>query len=130
MHGEKRILVFKGVGVVDIISEKVPLTSVRSVDSYGVVRYRTLIGLLHREDGPAIEWASENKEWWIHGELHREDGPARITTRGMFWWYHGKKHREGGPAEEFSNGGRYWYINGDILTEEEHDAWRETHVSI
>ena len=33
-------------------------------------------GLLHREDGPAIEWADGGKEWYINDKLHREDGPA------------------------------------------------------
>ena len=32
--------------------------------------------ILHREDGPAIEWVSGNKEWLINGKLHRLDGPA------------------------------------------------------
>lgn len=33
-------------------------------------------GQLHREGGPAIEWANGIKEWWIHGKPHRADGPA------------------------------------------------------
>jgi hypothetical protein len=32
--------------------------------------------ILHREDGPAIEWADGSKSWYIDGMLHREDGPA------------------------------------------------------
>jgi len=35
-----------------------------------------MVGNLHREDGPAIEWADGSKEWWINEKLHREDGPA------------------------------------------------------
>ena len=35
-----------------------------------------LNGKLHREDGPAIEWASGTKEWYLNGKRHREDGPA------------------------------------------------------
>jgi len=26
----------------------------------------------HREDGPAVEWASGTKSWWLNGNLHRE----------------------------------------------------------
>jgi len=32
--------------------------------------------LLHREGGPAIEWANGNKYWCYNGKLHRADGPA------------------------------------------------------
>lgn len=35
-----------------------------------------LNGERHREDGPAIEWASGSKKWYLNGELHREDGPT------------------------------------------------------
>jgi len=31
---------------------------------------------LHRENGPAIEYADGHKEWYQNGKLHREDGPA------------------------------------------------------
>ena len=34
-----------------------------------------LNGKLHREDGPAIEWASGGKSWYLNGKVHREDGP-------------------------------------------------------
>ena len=27
-----------------------------------------LNGNLHREDGPAIEWADGRKEWWLNNE--------------------------------------------------------------
>ena len=38
--------------------------------------------ILHREDGPAIEWVSGNKEWLINGKLHRLDGPALEYVTG------------------------------------------------
>jgi hypothetical protein len=31
---------------------------------------------LHREDGPAIEYANGNKSYYLNDLLHREDGPA------------------------------------------------------
>lgn len=55
--------------------------------------------LLHREDGPAVEWGwSGDKEWWIDNNLHREDG----------------------PAFEGVDGKREWYYKGKYVTEEEH----------
>lgn len=56
--------------------------------------------VLHREDGPAVEWENGDKEWWINGKLHREDG----------------------PAQEWFNGDRRWHLNGKELTEEEFNS--------
>jgi hypothetical protein len=49
-----------------------------------------LKGKLHREDGPAIEYASGSKEWYLKGKLHREEG----------------------PSIEDADGGKSWYLNG------------------
>ncbi|MDP2696101.1 MAG: hypothetical protein Q8O87_02500 [bacterium] len=74
-----------------------------------------LDGKLHREYGPAIEWASGDKEWWLNGNFHREDGPAVEDADGTKHWYiNGKSHREGGPAVEEANGDKYWYINDNL----------------
>ena len=56
--------------------------------------------LLHREDGPAIEWADGEKQWWVNGERHREDG----------------------PAIDNGNGSKQWFLNGVELTEAEFNA--------
>lgn len=40
----------------------------------GYYHYRN--DVLHREDGPAVEWFNVDKWWYIDGKLHREDGPA------------------------------------------------------
>ena len=53
--------------------------------------------ILHREDGPAVEWWDGSKEWYLNGKRHREDG----------------------PAIEYFFGNKYWYLNGKQLTEEE-----------
>jgi hypothetical protein len=47
-----------------------------------------LNGKLHREDGPAVEYADGSKEWWINGQCHREDGPAVEYADGTTkeWW--------------------------------------------
>ena len=66
---------------------------------------------LHREDGPAKEYANGNKYWYCHGELHREDGPAVDRPNGdKGWWYRGKYHREDGPAaiDWVDNTEEYW----------------------
>jgi hypothetical protein len=43
--------------------------------------------ILHREDGPAIEWSDGSKEWYINGKLHREDGPAATFPEGNVMWF-------------------------------------------
>ncbi len=47
---------------------------------------------LHREDGPAIEFALGRSKWWYkYGKIHREDGPAVENFDGInIWYYHGK----------------------------------------
>ena len=56
------------------------------------VEYR-LNGKLHREDGPALEFANGDKEWWIDGKLHRLDGPAVEWVDGSKeWWIDGTKY--------------------------------------
>lgn len=46
--------------------------------------------VLHREDGPAIEWADGGKSWLVNGKLHREDGPAVVYSKGLKeWWIDG-----------------------------------------
>ena len=74
----------------------------------------------HREDGPAIELANGDKEWYKEGKRHREDGPACEYASGNKEWYkEGKLHREDGPACEFANGTKRWYLENELLSEEE-----------
>ena len=61
-------------------------------------KYWCLNGKLHREDGPAIEWANGSKSWYLNGKRHREDG----------------------PAIEYDNGYKAWYLNDKEVTKEEH----------
>jgi hypothetical protein len=46
-------------------------------------------GLLHRIDGPAIEYINGTKEWYQNGELHRIDGPAIEGGDTVEWYVHG-----------------------------------------
>lgn len=70
--------------------------------------------ILHREDGPALEYADGSNEWFVHGERHREDGPAFEYADGFKEWYlHNKRHREDGPAVENSDGSNEWWAYGE-----------------
>ena len=70
-------------------------------------------GQLHREDGPAVEWADGSKVWYRNGQCHREDGPAVEYTSGSKAWYrNGLRHRDDGPAVEWADGSKSWYRNG------------------
>jgi len=104
-------------------------------------------GLLHREDGPAIEWASGIKEWFVEGKRHRENEAAYEGLNGYkLYWLNGKKieekdlpwprctidefgnkfwknkkgqyHRKDGPAKEYINGDKFWYKNGKLYRED------------
>ncbi|CAB4129610.1 hypothetical protein UFOVP116_56 [uncultured Caudovirales phage] len=56
-------------------------------------RYWRLNGKYHREDGPAIEYASGAKMWYRNGRLHREDGPAVMWAGGgISWFRNGKRY--------------------------------------
>jgi len=59
--------------------------------------------------------------YWYHTKiLHREDGPAIEYANGYkVWFIDGKKYRVDGPAIEWANDSKYWYINDVELTEEE-----------
>ena len=54
--------------------------------------------IIHREDGPAMEWDNGTKEWFINGLYHRMNG----------------------PAVEYSGGSKEWYLNGEQYSEEEY----------
>ena len=62
------------------------------IDGDGNKFWRNSQGLLHREDGPAVEWHDGNKSWFINGQYHREDGPAHTWNNGgQSWWINGKQ---------------------------------------
>jgi hypothetical protein len=54
-----------------------------------------------------------NKFWYQNDLLHRTDGPAIEFASGAKSWYHnGLRHRTDGPAIERADGDKYWYIKG------------------
>ena len=70
------------------------------VSQYGTKSWY-LNGLLHRENGPAVEYDNGDKEWYLNDQLHRENGPAL----------------------EFANGIKSWRLNGKYYNES--DYWKE-----
>ena len=85
-------------------------------------RFWYLNGKLHREDGPAVEYADGSKEWYLNDKRHCEDGPACEFANGYKVWYlNGKRHREDGPAVEYADDmDKQWFLNGEEVTEKEH----------
>jgi len=81
----------------------------------GTKRWK-LNGVLHREDGPAMEFVSGTKKWYINGLIHRENGPAVEQNDGISEWYkQGKRHRIDGPAW-ISPISSEWWINDFEIT--------------
>ena len=93
-----------------------------TVDDFGTTRWykEAKCKVLHRENGPAIEYADGTKCWYQNGLLHRTDGPAIDRASGhKEWWQNDQCHRTDGPAVVFEDGDNYWYINGKQMTEAE-----------
>ena len=77
------------------------------VDVSGITRWYkdAKCNILHRENGPAVEYMSGNKFWYQDGELHRTDG----------------------PAAEWADGNEFWYINGCLMSEAEFNQAVKNH---
>ena len=88
-------------------------------DSGGTIRYyKPGTYILHRTDGPAVEYTDGAKSWYVNGRRHRTDGPAVEYADGTkFWYVDGKHHRLDGPAIEWADGDNSWYIDDIELTE-------------
>ena len=83
----------------------------KEIDSSGTIRYYNDRNRLHREDGPAVEYADGSKSWFRNGQYHREDGPAVELANGEKRWYRKHmRHREDGPAIENADGTKAWYF--------------------
>lgn len=101
--------------------------------SNGVCRYGYKDGygkfILHRDDGPAVEYPSGDVEYWFNGELHRLDGPAVIKSDHIIWFKNGLRHRMDGPALEL-NDVRYgigfykeWWVEGEKISVLDNDEF-------
>jgi hypothetical protein len=94
----------------------------REVDFKGNVFYFNSKGHWHRTDGPAVEWISGTKEWFIDGKRHRKDGPAaEYPLGGRYWFINGKHHRLNGPASISSAGTKTWWISDVEYSKSQHN---------
>jgi hypothetical protein len=83
------------------------------ISSDGTKRWYNGFGMLHRENGPAIDYPNSSAVWYINGKLHREDGPAVSQANGHTeYWLNGKLHRENGPAYISKDGSKQYWLNG------------------
>lgn len=48
--------------------------------------------VLHREDGPALDYVNTYKGWYKDGKMHRDDGPAvEFNGQACSYWKNGVK---------------------------------------
>ena len=105
----ERDLIFEQYKLIKEAEEQPTMT----VDAEGNKFWRLPNGKLHREDGPAVEYANGAKLWYVNDKRHRIGGPAAEWANGDKWWYvNGKLHRVDGPAIELANGDKEWFVNG------------------
>ncbi len=57
-------------------------------DQYGTTFYLNKKGFMHRTDGPAVEYASGSKVWYLNGKRHREDGAGLIDVVAQYKSYY------------------------------------------
>lgn len=61
-----------------------------TIHADGTREWKNVEGKRHRLDGPAIEWATGSRNWFVNGVAHREDGPAYEDVTGYCeWWIQG-----------------------------------------
>jgi hypothetical protein len=91
-------------------------------NSYGTTWYYNDLNQLHREDGPAIEYADGTKCWYRNNQRHREDGTAIEYANGdKYWFRNDQRHREDGPAVEWANGRKeYWLLDIQYATKKDY----------
>lgn len=69
--------------------------------------------ILHREDGPAMEYNDGTNVWCLNNQYHRVDGPAvELSCGSKFWYLNGQCHRDNAPAVEYADGTKHWYRYG------------------
>jgi hypothetical protein len=83
-----------------------------AIDADGTKRWYQY-GVLHRENGPAVEYPGGTKYWYLNGKCHRTDGPALIWVNAdgswdEYYFKNGKIHRTDGPAYTSVNADGSW----------------------
>ena len=112
-----------------------PYTKIYNNGEYKMYYKDPNLRIVHRVDGPAIEYADGSEAWYLNNQLHRVGGPAitlSLTSNKPFytmeialhagdkaWYQNGKLHRTDGPAVKRNNGTQLWYINGNKLSPKE-----------
>ena len=92
------------------------IKSIKKIIGNNIYWYKEGTEILHREDGPAIEYDNGYKEYYLNGKYHREDGPAIERANGdKFYCLNGKLHREDGPAIEYVDGVKAYYYHGEHI---------------
>ena len=51
----------------------------------GIEHYQN--DVLHRLNGPAIEYYDGDKQWWINGQLHRDNDLPAVESLEVKKWY-------------------------------------------
>ena len=60
-------------------------------------------GVFHRDGGrPAIVRENGSQEWWVNGQLHRENGPAVELADGQKQYYLNGVQQEKAPEQQKS----------------------------
>ena len=81
-------------------------------DRYNTIAYY-LNGKSHRTDGPAITYASGEKQWWLNDRRHREDGPAvELSHDSKEWWLNGKAY---GHNDDYTNESWIRFVKLELL---------------
>lgn len=78
-----------------------------TIDAEGTKRWFNEDYRLHREDGPAIEWATGTKFWYIDGDFHRINGPAIEYSFGENEWWYENNRAPVNSQEEFEQWLKY-----------------------
>ncbi len=105
----KKILSLKKANIMDKLYSKPSYTNPETSDRFWF------------KNNKFIEDPKKNPWYW--GELHKVNGPAMEYESGTKYWYlNGKRHRTDGPAIEYHSGRKEWWLNGKPLTEKEFNA--------
>jgi hypothetical protein len=87
------------------------------LEIFGGIKRYWKNNMLHRDDGPAIEFLDGRRKcWYKNGKYHREDGPAVWEASGYCAWYiEDNLHRLDGPALIYEDGFKEWYVNDGLI---------------
>jgi len=73
----------------------------KEISTTGTIRYYNENDELHREGGPAVEYMSGTKVWYVNGKRHRLDGPSFEYFDNQKLWYLNDNEIPVNSQEEF-----------------------------